>query len=82
MEATSALKLGSHTGHLSLLLIAKVDHRANSDSSNWKIDSISCKKKLVVIFDLSQKGVVEDTGVGGKHKLIFLCIISCFECKA
>ena len=44
VEATGALKLGSHTGHLSLLLMAKVDHRANSDSSNWKIDSISCKK--------------------------------------
>ena len=65
MEATSALRLGSHTGHLSLLLRVKADHRANSDSSNWKIDSISCKKKkLVVIFDLSQKGVVEDTGRG------------------
>lgn len=62
MEATSALKLGSHTGHLSLLLIAKV---ANSDSSNWKIDSISCKKKLVVIFDLiSQKGGWKTLGWG------------------
>lgn len=44
VEAASALKLGSHTGHLSLLLMVKADHRANSDSSNWKIDSISCKK--------------------------------------
>ena len=79
VEATSALKLGSHTGHLSLLLMVKADHRADSDSSNWKIDSISCKKKNWWSYLIYHRKAWWKTlgGGGGEHKLIFVCIISC-----
>lgn len=81
MEATSVLKLGHHTGHLSLLLMVKADYRANSDSSNWKIDSISCKKKYWWSYLIYHRCGGRHWA-GGKHKLIFVCIISCFEYKA
>lgn len=69
-EAAAELQLGNHTAHFCLIPLVKAHQKANLDFSSWKLGSASCQEP-VALFNLSQKTMVEDTGVGaGKVKLI------------